>query len=226
MHAEVSLQVVLQTKSDPTRLADERFFPRVHDPVLHQSSLQLERLAAVGACERAVVRVHSPVGEQMSRRPETLPTGGTRERFLPGVNGAVLLQYALCGESFPAGVADKRADSGVDSLVSFQQTDLAVCLLTDGALKGFVLFVTLTPRFLTFLLCCSFHFVRLQVSLESLLLVEVFVTLVAGERLVVAAHVLLQLVPVVETFAAFLTKDSFLLMLLRPPPVFLLAVKA
>lgn len=64
----------------------------------------------------------------------------------------------------------------------------------------------------------------LEVSLESLLLVEVFVTLVAGEKLVVATHVLLQLMSVVEAFVAFLTKDSLLLMLLLLTPVFLLAV--
>lgn len=61
-------------------------------------------------------------------------------------------------------------------------------------------------------------------SLESLLLVEALVALVAGERLVVTAHVLLQLMSVVETFVAFLTEDSLLLILLLPPSVFLLAV--
>lgn len=55
VHAEVSLQVVFQTKSNSTHLADERFFPRVDDAVLHQSSFELERLAAVRAPERALV---------------------------------------------------------------------------------------------------------------------------------------------------------------------------
>lgn len=85
-------------------------------------------------------------------------------------------------------------------------------------------FLLTRPHFLTFLLSRWFHFVGLEVSLESLLLVEVFVTLVAGEKLVVATHVLLQLMSVVEAFVAFLTKDSLLLMLLLLTPVFLLAV--
>lgn len=145
--------------------------------------------------------MHPLVRKQMSRCPETLSTGGTRERFLPGVNGLVLLQDALRGKSFSTGVTDKRPDSGVDRLVSFQQMHLTVRLLTNGALKGF---------FLCFVI---------------LLVAELFVTLVAGERLVMAAHVLLQLMSIVETFVAFLTKYTFLLTRLVPPPVFLPAVK-
>lgn len=64
----------------------------------------------------------------------------------------------------------------------------------------------------------------LEVSLERLFFVKVFVALVAGERLVMTSHVLLQLMSVVEAFVAFLTKDSLLLMLLILPLVFLLTV--
>lgn len=64
----------------------------------------------------------------------------------------------------------------------------------------------------------------LEVSLERLFFVEAFVALVAGERLVMTSHVLLQLMSVVEAFVAFLTKDSLLLMLLILLLVFLLTV--
>lgn len=64
----------------------------------------------------------------------------------------------------------------------------------------------------------------LEVSLERLFFVEAFVALVAGERLVMTSHVLLQLMWVVEAFVAFLTKDSLLLMLLILLLVFLLTV--
>lgn len=60
--------------------------------------------------------------------------------------------------------------------------------------------------------------------MERLFFVEAFVALVAGERLVMTSHVLLQLMWVVEAFVAFLTKDSLLLMLLILPLVFLLTV--
>lgn len=60
--------------------------------------------------------------------------------------------------------------------------------------------------------------------MEHLFFVEAFVALVAGERLVMTSHVLLQLMWVVEAFVAFLTKDSLLLMLLILPLVFLLTV--
>lgn len=60
--------------------------------------------------------------------------------------------------------------------------------------------------------------------MERLFFVKVFVALVAGERLVMTSHVLLQLMSVVEAFVAFLTKDSLLLMLLILPLVFLLTV--
>ncbi len=224
MDAEVSPEVVLQTKSYPACLADERFFPRVDDVVLHQRSFQLESLPAHGASERPLLRMHSLVRKQMSRCPETLPTGGTGERFFSGVNGLMLLQDALGSKSFPAGVADERPDSGVDRLVTFQQVHLIVRLLANGALEGLLCFEFLLtrPHFRTFLLSRWLHCVGLEVSLESLLLVEAFVTLVAGEKLVVTTHVLLQLMSVMEAFVAFLTKDSLLLMLLSP--VFLVAV--
>lgn len=60
--------------------------------------------------------------------------------------------------------------------------------------------------------------------MERLFFVEAFVALVAGERLVMTSHVLLQLMWVVEAFVAFLTKDSLLLMLLILLLVFLLTV--
>lgn len=140
--AEVSPEVVLQTKSYPAHLTDEGFFPCLDDLVLHQRSFQLERLSAVGAFERPLLRMNSAVGEQMSTRPEALPTGGTGERFFSGVNGLVLPQDALGGEFFPAGVADERPDSGVDGLVAFQQMHLTICLLAHGAPEGLLCFMT------------------------------------------------------------------------------------
>lgn len=47
----MSPEVVLETKSYPARLADEGFFPRVDDLMLHQRSFQLECLPAHGALE-------------------------------------------------------------------------------------------------------------------------------------------------------------------------------
>lgn len=135
----MSLEVVLEAESDSAHLADEGFLPSVDDLVLHQSSFQLERLAAVGAFERPLLRVHSLVRKQMGRCPESLPTGGTGERFFSAVNGPVLLQDALGGKPFPAGVADEGPDPGVDGLVSFQQTQLTVRLLANRALEGYFL---------------------------------------------------------------------------------------
>lgn len=230
MDTEVSPEVALDAKPYPAHLADKGFIQRVDDRVLHQRSLQLECLAAVGAPERPLLGVHSLVREQMSRSPETLPTGGTAEGLFSGVNGPVLLQDALGSKSFAAGVADERSDSGVDQLVSFQQTHRTIRLLTDGALEGVLcfmaqlvslemllepeVFVTLAarPHFLTVLLSGLLYFVGLEVSLERLFLVEAFTALIAGERLVVTSHVLLQLMSVVEAFVALLTKDLLLLM--------------
>lgn len=181
--------------------------------------------------------MHPPVREQVSGRPEVLPAGGAGEGFLPTVDGLVLLEDAPGDKSLPAGVADERADAGVDGLVSFQQVHPPVRFPTDGAGEGFLLPVVAKQVRLEFLLESELfvaaaarpqfpllRVVRLQVSLQRLLPAETFVAAFAGERFVVTAHVLPQLVAVVETFVAFLAEDSFLLMLLLPPPVSLLAV--
>lgn len=235
------LQVVPQAESDATCLADKRPFPRVDDPVLHQRPFQLERLAAFGAFERPFVRVHSLVRKQVSGRPETLPTRGAGEMFFTSVNRLVLLKDAFGGEALPAGITDKRPDFSMHDLVSLEQTHLGVRLLTNWALEGFFprfvaqqvifkilleskFFVALVARHevLSFVLHGVFCFVSLEVSLENLLLMETLPALVTRERLVMAGHVLLQLVSVVKALVAVIAEDSLLMILLLSPPVSLL----
>lgn len=234
---QVSLEVVLEAKAEAAGLTHEGLLPRMHHPMLQQTHLTLEGLAALGALEGTLVRVGPLVDAQVAGGGEPLSTGGAGVGPGARVDGLVLPQALLPGEAFSADVTHERFDVSVRHLVVAERADRG-----EGALAG----VTFQRRFLQpvrslvdaelaqqpelpvtlvtaqqlvgVLLLRLSQLVAQQVLLQRLGLVEALVTGRAGEGFDVTHHVLLQLVPLVETFVTKLAEEPLLLVQLPPPP--------
>lgn len=174
---------------------------------------------------------------QVAAGGEPLATGGARVGPGAGVGGLVLPQALLPGEAFSADITHKGFDVGVGHLVVAESAgggEGALAGLTlQGrflqAVSGLVdaqlpqqpeLLVTLVTaqQLVGVLLLRLPQLVAEEVPLQGLGLVEAFVTGGAGEGLDVAHRVLLQLVPLVETFVAKLTEEPLFFVQLPPPP--------
>lgn len=231
----MSLEVVLQPKTKSTCLTHERFFPRVDDAVLQQPHFTLEGLFTLGAFERAFLRVRPLVNTQVAGSGEPLPTGGTRVWPCSGVDGLVFAQTLLPGEVLPTDVTHEGLHLSVRHLVVSERTLRGECSAAHVALQRVLLQlvkhlvdseVSQQTELLVALVAAQelfwiallsfFHFVGQQVSLQSLLLVETFLTAVTGERFDVTRQVFLQLVVLMETFVTELTEESLFFVHISP----------
>lgn len=234
---QVSLEVVLEAEAEAAGLTHEGLLPRMHHPMLQQPHLTLEGLAALAALEGTLVRVGPLVDAQVAAGGEPLPTGGAGVGPGARVDRLVLPQALLAGEAFAAHVAHEGLDVGVRHLVVAQgagggegalaglalqrrllqpvrglveaqlaqQAEGALALVAAQQLVGVALLRLPQP-------------VAQEVPLQGPGLVEAFVTGGAGEGLEVTHHVLLQLVALVEAFAAQLAEEPLLFVQLPPPP--------
>lgn len=113
VQAQVSLQVVLESKAHAADLAGEGLLPGVNHPVVQQPHLELEGLVALAALVRPLLRVRPLVDAQVSRGGEPLAAGLAGVRPHPRVNSLVLLQALLPDEALATDVTDEGLDLGV-----------------------------------------------------------------------------------------------------------------
>lgn len=232
----MSLKVVLEAKTESAGLTHEGLLSGVDHPVLQEPHLALEGLVALAAFVWPLLRVRPLVDAQVAGGGEALAAGRAGIRPGAGVDGLMLAETLLPGEAFPTDVAHEGFDLSVRHLVvperagrgegafantalqrSFlqpvrrlvdsqlpQQPELPVALVAAQQLVGVVLLRL--PQL-----------VSQHVLLQTLGLVETFVTGAAGERFDVTGHVFPQLVFLMETFVAELTEEPFLLVQLPSP---------
>lgn len=236
VEAHVSLEVVLEAKAQPAGLTHEGLLSGVDHSVLQQSHLTLEGLVALVALVRSLLGVRPFVDAQVAGSGEALAAGRAGVRPGAGVDGLVLAKALLPGKAFAADVAHEGLDRGVRHLVVPECAGRGEDALADGALQRRLLqpvsrlvdselpqqselaVASVAAQQLVGVILLSLpQLVGQLVLLQSARLVETFIAGAAGERFEVTGDVFPQLVPLMETFVAELTKEPFLFVQLPPP---------
>lgn len=236
----MSLKVVLESEAQAAGVAGEGLLSGVDQSVLQQPHLTLETFVALAAFERPLLRVRPLVDSQVAGGRKGLFAHLAGVRPSPRVDGLVLSEALRPGEALPADVTHEGLDVAVRRLVVPERCGggegaVARLALQRCFLQAVVGLVDLqlaqqSERLITLLaaqqlfgvaLLRLLQLVALLVFLEGLRLVEAFLTGAAGERLLVARHVLHQLVLLMVTFVTELTEEP-LLFVQRPPPQLLL----